>query len=401
MSYKEDYYTLRQVFNNESSVFYYQNFDIINIPFCSSNDFSSSLKDFVQSSNSYSNKLIKEISNEDSNYKDDIKIEENNNFNYFLFKKKLTGKSKNVIILLHGLNEKQWDKYLPWAKALLEKTGKDVILFPISFHMNRAPSSWGNSRLMNKLSEFRNRTNPSNKSSSFVNASISNRLQLKPARFLWSGIKTINDIIQLLNQIFEGKHPLVSQDAKIDFFGYSIGAFLSEILFMANPNNMLNNSRLFIFCGGSTFNKINPVSRFIIDHTANYILRSYYVNEFESQIKSNEGLKNYFIKFNSFAIHFKSMLDYNKMKSYREKRLRLVSSKITALALKKDVVFPPENVYDTLTGDKHDIPVKVKSMDFPYDYDHVNPFPLNEKIEHLVEEAFSEVFDFASKELSS
>jgi hypothetical protein len=50
--------------------------------------------------------------------------------------------SRGLILLLHGLNEKRWDKYLPWARRLVRQTGKSVLLFPIAFHMSRTPAPW-------------------------------------------------------------------------------------------------------------------------------------------------------------------------------------------------------------------------------------------------------------------
>jgi hypothetical protein len=102
---------------------------------------------------------------------DDSKIKENINFNYSIFqsykpdkekaikekkkdkkKKPKKIKSRGVIILLHGLNEKDWTKYLPWAKKLTESTHKTVILFPIAFHMNRAPKEWLDPKFMISVS---------------------------------------------------------------------------------------------------------------------------------------------------------------------------------------------------------------------------------------------------------
>ena len=51
-------------------------------------------------------------------------------------------KNNEAIILLHGLNERTWEKYLTWAEYLTHTTGKPVILFPIAFHMNRTPGLW-------------------------------------------------------------------------------------------------------------------------------------------------------------------------------------------------------------------------------------------------------------------
>ena len=69
-------------------------------------------------------------------------IEENKNFNYIIFAPKRQEKHKEALLLLHGLNERSWEKYLTWAEYLAENTGKAVILFPIAFHMNRTPASW-------------------------------------------------------------------------------------------------------------------------------------------------------------------------------------------------------------------------------------------------------------------
>ena len=57
--------------------------------------------------------------------------------------------------MLHGLNERKWDKYLAWAHYLAEETGKPVIIFPTSFHINRSLPEWLNPRLMNTRAEFR------------------------------------------------------------------------------------------------------------------------------------------------------------------------------------------------------------------------------------------------------
>lgn len=74
----------------------------------------------------------------------DIDIQENKEFTYALFKKAEPARSEEVIFLFHGLNEHSWYKYLPWAKTLVERTGKAVILFPIAFHMNRIMPEWEN-----------------------------------------------------------------------------------------------------------------------------------------------------------------------------------------------------------------------------------------------------------------
>ena len=78
----------------------------------------------------------------------DNNIQENKSFSYTVFTPRGTKKIDKAILLLHGLNERNWDKYLTWAEYLALATGKAVILFPIAFHMNRTPGTWYNPRAL-------------------------------------------------------------------------------------------------------------------------------------------------------------------------------------------------------------------------------------------------------------
>jgi hypothetical protein len=68
----------------------------------------------------------------------DSHVSENRKFHYPLFHCPERGRARELLLLFHGLNEKDWHKYLPWAHQLALTTGKAVLLFPIAFHMNRA-----------------------------------------------------------------------------------------------------------------------------------------------------------------------------------------------------------------------------------------------------------------------
>jgi len=81
--------------------------------------------------------------------REDPLISENNSFSYPVFIP--ADESTKVILLLHGLNERSWLKYLVWAYWLAENTSSYVILFPISFHINRSPESWKDPRIMERL----------------------------------------------------------------------------------------------------------------------------------------------------------------------------------------------------------------------------------------------------------
>lgn len=326
----------------------------------------------------------------------DSAINENNSFRYTIVKRELKSKSSRVIILLHGLNEKSWDKYLPWAKKLNDLTGKDVLLFPISFHMNRTPVEWSDSRIMKKVSVRRVKQDNLNTKSSFANASLSDRLQEKPQRFFWSGLKTINDLIKLTRQVRTGEHEHIDSMCTIDFFGYSIGGFLSEILLMSDPLKFYNDSKLVLFCSGSTFNSMRPVSKFIVDELAYNTLNDFYVKNFESNIKQDEKIKNHYRKFTRICTYFKSMLDFNKMIQFRERKLKELHKRICSISLHQDKVIPWTEVLKTLKGKRSTIPIETHLMDFNYEYDHENPFPVMKKIEKDVDRCFNRVFELAA-----
>lgn len=323
----------------------------------------------------------------------DNSFEENNRFSYTVLRNKNTNKSKSVIVLLHGLNEKNWDKYLPWARYLMIKTGKPVILFPLAFHMNRAPKEWSDSRLMFKLSKERMVLFPSLESSSYVNAAISTRLQFSPERFLLSGLQTLYDLIQLVEEIRNDANPFVAKDAEIDYFGYSVGGFLGQILLMSNPCNLFSDSRLLVFCGGATLDRTTPVSRTIIDSEGADALIQYYVNDFENAANVDGHLHDLFVKSDEVGVAFKCMLDSEKMISFRNALLCSLKEKIRILGLKKDKVFTPESI----TGKYlHRIADSVKLFDFNYNYTHETPFPLLTKIEDEVNKSFLDIFNYSA-----
>ena len=130
--------------------------------------------------------------------KTDSQIDENRSFSYPVFIPR-NCESKKVILLLHGLNERSWIKYLAWAYYLAEYTGSYVILFPISFHINRSPSSWKDPRAMINFMKDRNVSLGEINMSSFANIALSNRLTEDPMRFFKSGYQTTSDIVKLLS----------------------------------------------------------------------------------------------------------------------------------------------------------------------------------------------------------
>lgn len=323
----------------------------------------------------------------------DSQIKENTHFRYHLFMPGRQQKASELVVMLHGFNEKSWIKYYPWAERIAAQTGKAVLLFPIAFHMNRAPYAWSDTRGMFNASEQRKKLFPLILHSSLTNVAISTRLHAKPQRFVWSGLQTYYDLIQLVEHIKSGEHPAIEATASIDLFGYSIGAFLSEIVLMANHKNYFSNSKLVLFCGGPVFNRISPVSKFILDSETNVHLYSFLVEHLESFLNNDERLKHYLSDKHEEGMCFRSMLNYSDLQDFREERLQQIAGRLYALALNGDTVMYPHEVMNTLQGKNRNIPVAVDTLDLPYHFIHEAPFPAAIKNASLVDDAFDTVFN--------
>jgi hypothetical protein len=324
-------------------------------------------------------------------------IPENQSFSYPVFAPVGT-ESKKVILLLHGLNERSWVKYLVWAYYLSLNTDSFVILFPISFHINRSPQSWKDPRAMIPFMKNRNSSLGEINMSSFANVALSNRLAEDPLRFFNSGYQTASDITKLLLSVREGEHPVIPRTERINIFAYSIGAFLAEILVMGNPENLFSESKLFIFCGGSVFSNMRGSSKLIMDSIAFDRLYNYYLNDFEKSLTGKSPFVD-FLRFSQIGMAFRSMIDLGRLKSFRETLLKKLSTQIHSITLLKDTVIPADGVIATLGFKKKNHIVDV--WDFPYLYSHENPFPIldfptSKKVDYCFESVFSEARAFLS-----
>jgi hypothetical protein len=328
----------------------------------------------------------------------DSTIEENKYFDYFILhplEKTSDGLNKGVILLFHGLNEKSWDKYLPWAVRLVQLTGKSVVLFPIAFHMNRAHKSWSDIKSMHEIALIRQQNHPGFSNISAVNTAISIRLGNQPDRLFWSGLQTYQDISQFIKKIKKGQIEGIDPEASIDFFAYSIGAFFSLILLMANPYGYFSHTKLFAFCGGTTLDRSFPISKYILDSNAGQTLNSYFSEQLHNHFQGSERLAHYMDHHEGENV-FKLMLHYNLYKELREAKMATIQNQVMAVPLKKDTIIPPVEVLSTLKGDYRDIPTRVEPMDFDYPYDHVHPFSLMEKYRSKTGKAFEELMHKAA-----
>ena len=327
----------------------------------------------------------------------DSEISCNEEFDFIIISNAGQSDSGKAIVLFHGLNEKKWDKYLPWAYRLLKNTGKPVILFPLAFHMDRAPKEWSIAANMNAAAKERAHNDLLNSHTSFVNAAISSRLEANPQRFFWSGLQSYIDVSVFLHELNQGRVMEFTKGTTADVFGYSIGAYFGLILIMAGAGGLTDNSKLFAFCGGATLDRMYPISKYILDAHAASALGSYYLELLNNDFKSTPRLDHYLSSEHPEEAYFKSMLLYHHYKELRESRISGAAGRIRAAALKQDTVVPPVEVMNTLQGEMRDIKITVDIEDFPYPYSHVNPFSLAEKHSVETNNAFVKIMDKASE----
>lgn len=317
----------------------------------------------------------------------DCSIRENYSFTYPVFMRSEKKQQEQAILLLHGLNERNWNKYLTWAEYLCHHTGKAVILFPIAFHINRAPLSWSNPRSLAHQLNFRREQYRNDRSISFANVALSNRISEIPERFYLSGRQTWGDLSMLFEQIKTGRHSLFKEATQIDIFAYSIGAFLSQITLMVNDKDLFSDSRLFMFCGGSIFRSMFGISRSIMDSAAFEKLQDYYLHIFGEEPHGKWEQDS--------AFHaFFSMISKDRMQSERESRFTHLKERIRGVALARDKVIPYHGIEEAFG--KKNMERNIRLIDFPFPYTHENPFPLNTQEETAVNEAFDTVFSQAA-----
>jgi hypothetical protein len=318
-------------------------------------------------------------------------IRENKTFKYFVFSP--SGKKTNdkAILLLHGLNERSWKKYLVWAEHLAQTTRKAVILFPIAFHMNRAPESWVDPKFARPRAEMRKREIPGLENATFLNVALSNRLSRNPLRFYTSGMETVANLVQLVKEIKNGQHALFKENTEIDLFAYSIGALVSEILLLGNPDHLFSDSRLFMFCGGSVFHEMNGNARDIMDSAANEKVQNYYAHDFLENppvVDCNMA--------GTVKKAFRALIRTDVLRDYRETFFQQASDRIRALSLKADTVIPTRGTIASFGKISDKI---TEELDFQYPYSHQLPFPIKNNSntpKELINEGFEAVFSRAS-----
>lgn len=308
----------------------------------------------------------------------DNQVSENQAFSYPIVYPNENKSFRRAIIMLHGLNERSWQKYWAWAFYLAKTNGVPVILFPISFHMNRAPESWANPRIMLPLMKRAQSLLPLIDSmTSYLNFALSVRLTEQPLRFFTSGHQSALDIVHLTEQLKLGHIAPFEKNTKVDIFAYSIGAFLSQVLLVANPYGLFNDSRFFLFCGGSLFEDMKGTSKHILGKNAFARLSSYYLTELEEEMKRETPIAKFMMK-DELGQAFYSMLAANRNRALREAAFEKAADRIYAIGLKQDTVIPSKGIHRAVNQNTTRKP-RFEELDFPFSYSHEMPFPVDSK----------------------
>ena len=325
---------------------------------------------------------------------EDGRIKENLCFKYPVFVSEPGKKFSSAIILLHGLNERYWFKQLAWARYLCESTGKPVLMFPTSFHMNRSLPGWTDKNEVFSGMQARQLKYSDLAESSIANLVLSQRLTDVPQRFFLSGFQSALDLTSLLNDIKAGNHFLFGKSASIDIFAYSIGIFLAECMMIANPDNLFDESKFVFFAGGSLFQEMNGVSKYIMDNKAFQRLYTYHLNEMDGEIKENHSMRTV-LKETRMGKAFRSMISYDRLRNFRERTLKKYKSRILSIPLLSDKVIPSAPSVELLSKTVCK-PENIKIMDFKFPCIHENPFPVNlREYTSLIDEAFLKVFSMS------
>jgi hypothetical protein len=298
----------------------------------------------------------------------DESISENITFRYPLVRKRpssdIAQKRDRVTIVLHGLNEFSYRKYIPWACQILLHTDAPVALFPLTFSITRASSEWV------KLKQSIRTQRQEIENSGQFNAIISERLQARPQRFFWGAIQSYWDIVDLVRLIRANKHPHFAWDARIDFLGFSSGGYLALALLAVNPEGLFSKSRACLFASCVEMRNLGPGSPYTIDRATEKATRDLYVEGFDSS--PNKRMKHW-LEEHLEGRWLSSFGGLSVDRTERLSRLRELAheQRLLAIANCNDRIMPPGAMLDALQGDWRNTGVPFVNLDLGI---HENPF---------------------------
>jgi hypothetical protein len=320
--------------------------------------------------------------------------ERNREFSYYIMNP-WNNAGRGPIIMLHGLNERRWDKYLQWGISLSEGTGRPVILFPLAWHMNRSPRSWVDRHLMMPLVTTRISLLPDTRLTTFVNVALSTRMTVSPQRFMLSGYQSTKDLERLIRLLQEGSVPGIASGGTVDIFAYSIGALATQVMMLSESSPLPADSRVMLFCGGSAFSLMNGTSKLIMDSRAFEKLLSFYLGLSPDPSGRNRDSLAALMNDTPEGKAFYHMTSLQRLESLSGRPFRKWDGRLRAVSLAGDTVIPPGAIRKTLRG------ADVQVWDPGYRFTHESPFPLlaGEKAD-AVDRTFGRLFETAAGFLS-
>jgi hypothetical protein len=273
--------------------------------------------------------------------------------------------ARHLVILLHGLNERSFTKYVPWAYHLWRATGAAVALFPLSLHIGRVNRAWGGD-----LDAYlrRRRQVDRNENVHSFNCVISDRLDAHPERFFWGGLQSHGDVRDLVRQVRAGGLPQVLPEARIDLLGYSAGGYLSLALLLADEDGLFRDTRCVVFESGAALRSTSMSSRFIIDHACEVSLMKLYVR-FTGRL-ANPRLSHW-LAHHELGRWFRALCGDEAERPALEARLRQLAPRLLGIANLRDEVIPAPAILNTLAGLHRDTGVRVEELSLGV---HEHPF---------------------------
>jgi hypothetical protein len=297
----------------------------------------------------------------------DCDIAENLDFRYPLLRAIGDGqeRARRLVVVLHGLNERSFTKYVPWAHQLWRATGAAVALFPLSFQVNRVLPNWGRQL---DLHLARRRALSRNENVHGFNCVISERLDAYPERFFWGGLQSYGDVVDLVREIRAGRHPHVDPEARVDLVGYSAGGYLALALLLVDESGLFGDSRAVVFESGAALRATNMSSRFILDHACEVSLMKLYVR-FTGSL-ANERLSHW-LREHDVGRWFRALCGDEAERPRLEARLRELAPRLLAISNRNDEVIPAPAILNTLQGLHRDTGVRIEELSLGV---HEHPF---------------------------
>ena len=297
----------------------------------------------------------------------DYLIPQNASFRYPLVRDHDPARHRHhhAIIILHGLNERSFTKYIPWAYQLWSALRVPVILFPLSFHINRVNPAW----MFGQQENYEQRLAlPGNDNVHRFNAVMSDRLGAHPERFFWGALQSYWDIVDLARQIREDRHPHLAPDARIDFLGFSAGGFVSLAVMLEDHAHRFQESRCVLFATCAAVRDMSLSSHLIVDQIAEISLMNLYV---KYQQKLSNPRMIHWLTEHSEGRWLNGFCGLRPDRRRLEERLIEIAPRVMGIANANDQVIPSGGMFNALQGNRRNIPIRVEELELGI---HENPF---------------------------